>query len=206
MQMRRLVSTIVLAFVLWAVMFSPLSSPYVSFWWTMTASALALTAFATLYRPQWLREVSLSPAEIGLGLGLAVVLWLVFWVGDKVSSLIIPYARARVILIYMLKSGQSQWLIALLLLLFIGPAEEIFWRGYVQRTLSVRFSPNAGLVVTVLLYALVHAVSCNFMLVCAALVAGVVWSLFYRLFPQRLGSLIVSHAVWDVLVFIVFPI
>ncbi len=206
MQMRRLVSTLVLAFALWAVMFSPLSSAYVSFWWTMTASALALTAFATLYRPQWLREVSLSPAEIGVGLVLAALLWLVFWAGNKVSALILPFARAQVNLIYMLKSGQPAWLIALLMLLVIGPAEEIFWRGYVQRTLSQRFSPDAGLVATVLLYAFVHAVSCNLMLVCSALVAGLAWSLFYRLFPRRLGALIVWHAVWDVAVFVIFPI
>ena len=44
------------------------------------------------------------------------------------------------------------------------------------------------------------------MLLMAALVAGIVWGGLYRLFPQRLGAIIVSHAVWDVAVFIWFPI
>ena len=92
------------------------------------------------------------------------------------------------------------------MLVLIGPAEEIFWRGYVQRTLSRRWTPNAGFVVTTLVYALVHAASCNFMLVMAALVAGVVWGGLYRLYPQRMWAIIVSHAVWDVAVFVWFPI
>ena len=43
------------------------------------------------------------------------------------------------------------------------------------------------------------------MLVMAALVVGAIWGLAYRLYPQKLGALIVSHAVWDVAVFIFFP-
>ena len=128
------------------------------------------------------------------------------WTGDKVSSWLFDFARPQVNLIYGMKEGESLWLLSLLMLVLIGPAEEIFWRGYVQRTLSARWSPDAGFVVTTLVYALVHAASCNFMLVMAAAVAGVVWGGLYRLFPRRLGAIIVSHAVWDVAVFVWFPI
>ena len=92
------------------------------------------------------------------------------------------------------------------MLLLIGPAEEIFWRGYVQRTLSARWGGNAGFAVATALYALVHAGSCNFMLVMAALVAGMVWGALYRFFPQRFSAIILSHALWDAAVFIWFPI
>ena len=44
------------------------------------------------------------------------------------------------------------------------------------------------------------------MLVMAALVAGVVWGGLYRLYPRRMWAIIVSHAVWDVAVFVWFPI
>lgn len=101
-----------------------------------------------------------------------------------------------------MKEGESPWLLAALLLLLIGPAEEIFWRGYVQRTLSKRWNPNAGFVVATLIYALVHAGSCNFMLVMAALVVGAAWGALYRFFPNRFAAIILSHAVWDVAVFI----
>ena len=116
------------------------------------------------------------------------------------------FARPQVDSIYGMKEGESPWLLAALLLLLIGPAEEIFWRGYVQRTLSKRWNPNVGFVVATLIYALVHAGSCNFMLVMAALVVGAAWGALYRFFPNRFAAVILSHAVWDVAVFIFFPI
>jgi membrane protease YdiL (CAAX protease family) len=44
------------------------------------------------------------------------------------------------------------------------------------------------------------------MLIMAAFVCGLVWGLVYRLWPKQLFALIVSHAVWDALVFVVWPI
>lgn len=204
--MKKLVFTIVLAAVLWAVMFSSLTAPYVNFWWMMTVSALTLSILSTCFNRGWWHAVRFGWGEVLAGVGIAVVLWGIFWTGDKVSSWLFDFARPQVDLIYGMKEGESPWLLSLLMLVLIGPAEEIFWRGYVQRTLSARWSPDAGFVVTTLVYALVHAASCNFMLVMAAAVAGVVWGGLYRLFPRRLGAIIVSHAVWDVAVFVWFPI
>ncbi len=200
--MKKLIFTILLAAVLWTVMFSPWTAPFVNFWWMMTGSALTLSVFATLFNPGWWREVKWSLPNVLLGLGIAVALWGVFWLGDKVSSWMFDFARPQVDSIYGMKEGESPWLLAALLLLLIGPAEEIFWRGYVQRTLSKRWNPNAGFVVATLIYALVHAGSCNFMLVMAALVVGAAWGALYRFFPNRFAAIILSHAVWDVAVFI----
>lgn len=204
--MKKLVFTVVLAAVLWAVMFSPLTAPYVNFWWMMTASALTLSILSTCFNRGWWHAVRFGWGEVLAGVGIAAALWGIFWTGDKVSSWLFDFARPQVDLIYGMKEGESLWLLSLLMLVLIGPAEEIFWRGYVQRTLSARWSPDAGFAVTTLVYALVHAASCNFMLVMAAAVAGVVWGGLYRLFPQQLGAIIVSHAVWDVAVFVWFPI
>lgn len=204
--MKKLIFTLVLAAVLWTVMFSPLTAPHVNFWWMMTASALTLSVLSTCFNPGWWREVKWSASNLLLGVAIAAALWGVFWTGDKVSSWLFDFARPQVNLIYGMKEGESPWLLSILMLFLIGPAEEIFWRGYVQRTLSLRWNANAGYVVATLLYALVHAGSCNFMLLMAALVAGVVWGGLYRLFPERMAAIIVSHAVWDVAVFIWFPI
>lgn len=204
--MKKLIFTLVLAAVLWTVMFSPLTAPYVNFWWMMTASALTLSILSTCFNPGWWREVKWSASNLLLGVAIAAALWGVFWTGDKVSSWLFDFARPQVNLIYGMKEGESPWLLSILMLFLIGPAEEIFWRGYVQRTLSLRWNANAGYVVATLLYALVHVGSCNFMLLMAALVAGVVWGGLYRLFPERMAAIIVSHAVWDAAVFIWFPI
>lgn len=204
--MKKLSFTILLAAVLWTVMFSPWTAPAVNFWWMMTGSALTLSVLATLFRPGWWREVKWTLPNILLGISIAVTLWVVFWVGDKVSTLLFDFARPQVNLIYGMKEGESPWLLAVLMLFLIGPAEEIFWRGYVQHTLSSRLNPNAGFVVATALYALVHAGSCNFMLIMAALVAGIVWGALYRFFPDRFAAIILSHSLWDAAVFIFFPI
>lgn len=204
--MKRLLGSLLLALLLWAVMFSPLTAPYVPFWTMMTASALTLSVLASLFRPGWWREVRFTPGDVVLGLLMAAALWGVFWVGDKVASWLFDFARPQVSAIYGMKSGWSPALLSLLMLFLIGPAEEVFWRGYVQRTLSGRFGANAGMVVATLAYALVHASSCNFMLLMASLVAGAFWGVAYRFFPRRFAAIILSHAVWDVAVFIWFPI
>lgn len=204
--MKQLLLTIALAAVLWTIMFSPLTAPHVNFWWMMTGSAFTLSCLATLFRPGWWREVKLTPANLMLGIGIAAALWGVFWIGDKLSTMLFSFARPQVDTIYGMKEGESALLLTVLMLVLIGPAEEIFWRGYVQRTLSERWNPNLGFAVTTAIYALVHAGSCNFMLVMAAAVAGAAWGLLYRFFPQRFAAIILSHAVWDVAVFIWFPI
>lgn len=205
--MKRLVFTVLLAAVLWTIMFSPWTAPYVNFWWMMTGSALILSVLATLFRPGWWKEVKWNGANIRWGIFIAVALWGVFWMGDKVSGWIFDFARPQVDSIYGMKEGESPWLLAGLMLFVIGPAEEIFWRGYIQRTLSEKWNnPTAGFVVATALYALVHAGSCNFMLIMAALVAGMVWGALYRFFPRRFAAIILSHALWDVAVFIFFPI
>ena len=204
--MKQLTFTILLATVLWTVMFSPWTAPHVNFWWMMTGSACILSGFATLFNPGWWKRLNFTPKQLFWGVAIAIALWGVFWIGDKLSQLMFDFARPQVDTIYGMKEGESPWLLTALMLFLIGPAEEIFWRGYVQEKLSLRWNANIGFIVTTAIYALVHAGSCNFMLTMAALVAGAVWGLLYRLFPQYFTAIIISHALWDVAVFIWFPI
>lgn len=204
--MRKLLFAIILATVLWTIMFSPYTAPHVNFWWTMTASACTLSLFATLFKPGWWKRVRIDFKNIALGIIIAVTLWCIFWIGDKLSQLIFNFARPQVDLIYGMKEGEPQWLLTALMLFLIGPAEEIFWRGYVQQTMSERWNANIGFIISTAVYALVHAGSCNFMLTMAALTAGATWGLLYRFFPKYFGAIIISHALWDVAVFIWFPI
>ena len=145
-------------------------------------------------------------SDIALGILMAAALWGVFWIGDRLSSLMFDFARPQVNLIYGMKEGENPVILTLLMLFIIGPAEEIFWRGYIQNKFSKKWNPNIGFIVTTLIYGLVHISKFNFMLIMAALVAGFIWGLAYRFFPERLGAIILSHALWDCAVFIWFPI
>ena len=60
-----------------------------------------------------------------------------------------------------------------------SPAEEIFWRGFLQRRLMLRLGSFWGWIIASVLYAAVHISSLNFMLVGAAGVAGLFWGLLY---------------------------
>lgn len=204
--MKKAVFTIFVAAILWTIMFCPITAPYVNFWWMMTASACTLSLLATFFGRDWWKDVRIDFSNILLGIAIAVALWSVFWIGDKLSQLMFNFARPQVDIIYGMKDGESPLLLTLLMLFLIGPAEEIFWRGYIQKSFSQYWNPNVGMVVTTAIYSLVHAGSCNFMLTMAALVAGLAWGIMYRFFPEKFGAIIISHALWDVAVFIWFPI
>ena len=203
--MRKALFAVIIAAVLWFVMFSPWTSHLVNFWYTMALSGIILSALAlTLgqkhdtFEPAW-------PWQLLCGIVAAVVLWGFFWVGDKVSQLMFDFARPGVDSIYDMKGGTSPTLIALLLLLVIGPAEEIFWRGFVQRRFAERLGGWQGFVLATACYTLVHIWSFNFMLIVAAAACGVCWGLLYLLRPRMLPAIIISHALWDVAAFVIFP-
>ncbi len=204
--MKSILFSICIAALLWFLMFSPYTRNLVNFWVAMSCSALVLSVLAGKFHPQWALDISIGWKIICLGFSIAIALWCVFWLGDKVATYLFPFARPQVDLIYGLKNGENKWLLSALLFFLIGPAEEVFWRGYIQRVLSDRWNPNRGLVVTTLLYALVHIWSFNFMLVMAALVVGAAWGLLYRFYPKLLSAIMLSHALWDVAVFVLFPI
>lgn len=194
-----------IAAALWFFMFSPWTATLVNFWYAMTVSALILTLIATVFCREWLKDMKVNVKTVMCGLAIAFVLWWIFWTGDKVSQWLFGFARPQVDLIYGMKSDNSPMLIAALLLLVIGPAEEIFWRGFVQRRLMQQWSPNVGFFVTTACYILIHVWSFNFMLIMAAMVVGFCWGVIYRFFPRSLTALIISHAVWDACAFVFFP-
>ena len=174
------------------------------FWWQLAAASVVTGGLSVRFASRDVcRNVVL---EVSAAVALAAVLWGVFWIGDRVSQILFTFARGQIDAIYALRADQSPLLIGALLLFLIGPAEELFWRGVVQHRLSARLGPNGGFVLATCAYTLVHVWSGNFMLVGAAAVCGATWGLCYRFFPRHLPALVLSHALWDVLAFVVFPI
>ena len=177
----RLILAIATAAMLWFYMFSPWTNGWPNFWIVMSFSAVILTTLGLTFTTdkKELLNVDRPLVQVMAGIAIAFALWGIFWVGDKVSAWLFAFARPEVDSVYAMKSGLPVWLIAVLLLCLIGPAEELFWRGYVQRTLGRvlggKRPENKAFIITAAIYALVHIWSFNFMLVMAALVAGLVW-------------------------------
>ena len=188
------------------VMFSPWTKDTFPFWLMMSITAgLLATASLLLERKNLDGIYRFRPVHVATGLLTAGGLYMVFWAGHFVSTHILPFAASQVDSIYDIRSDQNPWVISLLLLLIIGPAEEIFWRGFVQRRLSKKFGLLIGFIVVTVIYTLVHIWSFNLMLIAAAAVCGGFWGLLYMA-TGNLWPCIISHAIWDVVVLIVLPI
>lgn len=139
-----------------------------------------------------------------VGIISAAILYLVFFAGDYISKLIFDFAESQVTGIYGNKSLLNPYLIGALLFFVIGPAEEIFWRGFVQDTLAEKFGDNIGWIAGSLIYAGVHIFALNFMLFMAALVCGLFWGYIFKRY-KSLWPGIISHAVWDLTIFVLIP-
>lgn len=204
--MKKLAGAIIVAAIFWFVMFSQWTSPHINFWYVMLGAAGILTVLSLIFGKDWKLQFSFNIKDVALGIGSAVVLWGVFYLGNEISGMLFDFAHPQVSDVYAMKEGQNKLFLALALLFWIGPAEEIFWRGYVQRTLSESKLGNMkAYIITTLIYAFVHIWAFNFMLFMAALICGAFWGFIYMK-NRNLFTVLISHAIWDVAVFILFPI
>lgn len=141
---------------------------------------------------------------LALGVGSALLLYGVFLAGNIFLRKFFPSSAEHLASIYNLKMGSNQLRIGLFLGLIIGPGEELLWRGWLQRHWSARLGKTGGLLAVSLLYALVHLPGRNPVLVLAALVCGLWWGFQYHKFNSLLSN-VVSHVLWDLLVFLILP-
>lgn len=203
--MKKIILSITLTAILWFVMFSPWTAPHLNFWICMSCAAALLWLMSLTFGKGLRRHFTLNIRDIALGIASAALLWGIFYIGDWLSSMMFDFADRQVDSIYGMKEGSDLTLVGLALLTLIGPAEEIFWRGYIQQYFEEKKGKWWALAITSLIYALVHIWSFNFMLIMAALVCGIFWGLLYA-YNKNLLTIIISHAVWDAAVFLWFPI
>lgn len=177
--------------------------PRKRFWDRMTGTGISLGGLALMSQPE-LRRTRIGFKEILLGLGSAGVLYGIFHIGDKLSRKIVPNGGQQIEDIYSLKRIRPRKELMMRLGMIIGPAEEYFWRGFLQDGLMRHFGKLWGSLMGIAAYGGVHIASGNFTLVGAATVAGAFWGGLYALgFP--LGALIVSHIAWDNIIFLIAP-
>jgi uncharacterized protein len=195
--------TVGLAAALWAVMFG---LGLYNFWISMTFAATLLAGLGfILQRRERARIFHFDRSHIYIGLATAAALYVVFWLGDYISAMILPFAKQQVGGIYGMKNSMDPRLIGLLLLFLIGPAEEVFWRGFLQDRFQKKWGDVPGWLVAGLVYSVVHIWAWNFMLFMAALICGLFWGWVYLRW-RSLWPGIISHAVWDVVIFVLLPI
>jgi len=191
-----------ITFILWYVMFI---RPPDNFWILMCISIVALSIISLLLRFPPVERGELTWKQIRTGIIAAVVLYLIFMSGNRISEFIIPDKENQLGIIYDKGQLLPRPLIAVLLFFPIGFGEELFWRGLVQRVASAKWGWKNGFLFTLVFYTAVHIATLNIMLIGAAFVCGLFWGLLY----WRTNSLVpclISHMIWDPLIMIILPI
>jgi membrane protease YdiL (CAAX protease family) len=180
------------------------------FWWWMSLNVGAVVLFALLSnKPYW--NLILNDfrqglwKKIGLGVLSAVLLYAVFQIGNEGVRFFSPSAGSSISQVYGFKGHVSTLRIVLLMTVLIGPGEEIFWRGYLQRIWAERLGKAGGYILVVILYALVHAASGNIILVLAAGVCGLFWGFLYLRY-RSVVLVCISHTLWDLMIFVIRPV
>ena len=191
---------------MWFVLFSPWTKSLINFWVGMALFSGSLALISLVLTRNKIAEIfEFKRSYIWIGIISAAILYLIFFIGDMVVNSVFDFAKVEIEGIYSTKSQASTIKIGLLLLFVIAPGEEIFWRGFVLRKYSEQWGKWRGLVLSVILYSLVHIWSLNLMLIAAAMVSGIFWSLIYLKYNSIIPG-IISHAVWDLLIFVLYPI
>ncbi|MCG2814774.1 MAG: CPBP family intramembrane metalloprotease [Candidatus Aminicenantes bacterium] len=180
------------------------------FWWWMSFNIVVLLVYAFLsdrsYVATILSELKKPPVRNALlGILSALLLYGFFAFGNWMSRELFSFAGTGIADVYRYKEGASLLRIALLMGFVIGPGEELVWRGFLQRRWENRFGRFGAFIGVALLYAAVHAVSGNIMLILAAAVCGLFWGFLYYKF-RSIVLVVVSHTLWDIMVFLVFPL
>jgi len=179
------------------------------FWAWLAANILVLVGLAALVDRDFARRLGQDLRtglwkKIAVGVASAAALYAVFAVGRLAALRLFPFAASGIWKVYALKEGVPLLRVVLLIGLVIGPGEELFWRGFFQDRTAATTKPAFGFAFTAMLYAAVHLASGNLMLFLAAAVCGVFWGWLYLRFRSPVLN-VVSHTLWDLAVFVLFP-
>lgn len=202
---------ILIASALWFIMFAEfielgnlIHNSY--FWVAMTFSAFSLAVYSIVTQKEKFKELLVVNKKlIIIGLVHAVLLYGLSRLGVFIAQNMFDFVIPQIEAIYTTKTQLDPIYIGLLLIFIIGPAEEIFWRGFVQNKISTKTNPRKALIITTIIYSLVHIWAFNPMLLLAAFVLGAHWGLLFYKYKSLVPG-IISHALWDAMIFVFFPV
>lgn len=197
------------ALILFTALFSFQHLGPLDFWWWLSGNLFILLLVIFLgdreYRAHIREDFKHNTQKkILWGIASAFLLYGIFWFGKLAIGWVIPQALPSIGDVYQFKNSASPTRIFFLMLLVIGPGEELFWRGFLQRNLQKHLNPWTGFLLATLLYSAIHLPTGNLVLVAAALVCGLFWGFIY-LRTNSLLVIIFSHTLWDILVILLLP-
>jgi uncharacterized protein len=171
------------------------------FWYMLTATMLIVMSYSILSEKRNHDTTFLTDSLYGIFSGM--LLFLLFWTGHfMIEILDLPFQR-EITKLYKRFSPTHVWHY-IVLLCFIVPGEELFWRSFVQKQLS-EYVPNPySVMIAAALYASVQIYSGTYIHIFAALFAGLFWGFLYS-WKKSIPLVVVSHLTFDLFIFLLFP-
>lgn len=208
---RKIVLGAVAAFGFWFILFSPwfewtalVHDHY--FWYGMTSATAFLAAATIVLQRKILRRLfAFEPKFVLIGIVHAILLYALSRFGVFLLSWLFTGVVPQIQAVYVTRTQLDPQIIAFLLVTVIAPCEEVFWRGLVVDSLLSIVPARWALAIGTALYCVVHIWALNPMLMVAAFVLGAHWTVLYWRYRSLIPG-IISHAVWDVAIFVIFPI
>jgi membrane protease YdiL (CAAX protease family) len=169
----------------------------------MALVSLWLTGYKDLFKP--------STRSISIGVLSSILLYGVFYAGNEFIRTFKPLGigSSGEASIYSTIGSHPIYLQVVILALDAFGFESYF-RGSLQNFLSSviaskRTSGVLGVFLAALCDSLIHIISLNPLWMITTLVADSVWGMTYY-YTRDLGSSMVSHLIWDLVIFIIAPI
>ncbi|MBW2507715.1 MAG: CPBP family intramembrane metalloprotease [Deltaproteobacteria bacterium] len=170
---------------------------------TAALVAIALLRLGCNANALSLRAVSRSGAALGLAVGVAMSI--ATWVLYPISAELVPAIQAEVTKLYALLRQPPGPVWAFPVLVLVVAAEELVWRGLAIDVLGKTGKMLRPVLLSSLIYMLPQVAFRSPLLVLVAFVCGMVWGLL-RVRTGGLAAPLVAHLVWDILVFVLFPV
>jgi membrane protease YdiL (CAAX protease family) len=166
----------------------------------VTGASLLLMLYAIFAGDKKLEPSYFSFEHLFIGIVSGIVLYSLFFIGFTIFK---PLVSDGAVNVYRFRKEISL-IIPSILLPFTSFCEEFFWRAFVQKNLFRDYGIY-GMLITSILYALIHLPTLNLPLVFAALIAGLFWGVLY-VYTDSLWIVVFSHMVWTEFIFVFLPL
>ncbi|WP_282140139.1 CPBP family intramembrane glutamic endopeptidase [Cytobacillus oceanisediminis] len=171
------------------------------FWYIFSASLLLLISYSIIMEE--VEDKASFGTFITYGAISGFLLYGLFWAGYSLFEILNLPLVNQVEKLYGRFSPSFIWHYIVLILIIV-PGEEVFWRGFVQKRLMKLTTVKLSIILSSLLYSSVHFYSGYWMLAFAALIAGLFWGWLYA-WKRSIPLVIVSHLIFDLLMFVLLP-
>lgn len=172
------------------------------FWYMFTASMLILISYSIVHE-EIEDNVSL-PFYLSYGLISGLFLFGLFTLGSYAFEIFKIPVQGDISRLYKLFSPTLFWHYLTLMLIAV-PGEEIFWRGFIHKRLLRYLGLRGSIIVSSVMYASVNIYVGEWILVLASFISGLIWGSLYS-WKRSMPLVIVSHLVFDLFIFILFPL